>query len=177
MSVINQKDDIIITQDEMFNNNISGRWTEQETKTVVTKFQTHTVRQITTMLPNRTYDAVKKKIERLGLIKKSNGWTNGEIKLLKENYNKYTNKEIKDKFLPNRSLSAISKKAREYILSKDNDTRSRTHKKWTEEEEQIMIDNYNKIAIFQLMSMLPRHKKHDIRDKAYRMQITNKYYR
>lgn len=94
-------------------------WTPEEIELL--KRNSHRKRsELTNLLPNRSFYAIKHKLRKLGLVKEYSRWrwTDGEIKLLKKHYSTLSLGELKNKYFPNRSIVAIQTKAWKLGLKK-----------------------------------------------------------
>lgn len=88
-----------------------------------------------------------------------NLWTEKEDKILQE---KYLTTDAKDlqKFLPNRTVSAIQERAKKLGLRKNN--------RWTEKEDNILKTFYPYIGS-DVAELIPRHSKDACTDRANRI--------
>ena len=71
---------------------------------------------------------------------KGQDWTNEELEKLREHYGKMINKELQEKYLPNRTENAIRRKASELGITLAQKSA------WTEEELEILREYYGKIS-------------------------------
>lgn len=93
-----------------------------------------------------------------------NNWSIIEENILKENYERYTNKEISEKFLPNRSPDSIMNKARAMGLKKPTN-------EWSDEEIEILKKNYPTSDIKTLCKLLPGRSEKTIYTIAMRLNL------
>lgn len=93
-----------------------------------------------------------------------NNWSIIEENILKENYERYTNKEISEKFLPNRSPDSIMNKARAMGLKKPTN-------EWSDEEIEILKKNYPTSDIKTLRKLLPGRSEKTIYTIAMRLNL------
>ena len=95
-------------------------------------------------------------------------WNEKDIDILKNNYGKIKNDEIKKILSKEYSVKAIRGKAQTLGL-----TESRL---WTKEEEQILLENYSKVPTRKLLEMLPNRTVPSIIGKARTYNIFSYFY-
>ena len=133
-------------------------WTEKEIEILKLHYATKTNKYIReNFLPNRSVEQIKSKAKHLGLKKhdvikyksildankaKEDNWTEEEKSLLIEHYGEMNNKHLQRDCLPNRTLDAIRRKARE--LSVQNKTRM--YFQWEQTDIEVATDNFNSIT-------------------------------
>lgn len=97
-------------------------------------------------------------------------YTKEDIDFLKEYYPDGNWDKINERF-PNLSKTAIYRKCQKLSIKSNNTHRnnwdiSKTRKYWTDEETQILIDNFSKIPIDELLNLLPNRNINMIMSKA-----------
>lgn len=75
---------------------------------------------------------------------KGQDWTKEELEKLQEHYGKMPNKELREKYLPNRSEHSIKRKASELGIA------SKRALPWTEKELENLRNHYNIMPIEEL---------------------------
>lgn len=84
-------------------------------------------------------------------------WSIDELQILKNNYSKYTNEELHDKFFPNRSIRSIESQANVMGYSgKDIDTLNRSH---AQQAEKISVLFKGRIMSEEMKQRLSKTKK------------------
>lgn len=85
----------------------------------------------------------------LGLHRETNDFTVEEINLIKKYYDKCkTIKEFVENYMPNRTECAVQAKASKMGVLK--------RKKWTQDEDAVLLTNYYKMKRFELINLLPQ---------------------
>lgn len=104
--------------------------------------------------------------------KKPNLWTDEEINLLKKLNSK--NMSIRDMadFFDNKTLKQVDYKYR-YLFTQKQRKNTNKNRKWSEEEVQILKDNYYK-SYDELLKLLPKRKKDGIKKKLALLGIKRK---
>lgn len=95
-------------------------------------------------------------------------WNEHDINILKNNYRKINNNQLKDMLSKDYSIKAIRSMAKTLGFSK-----SRT---WTKDEERILIDNYSKIPMFELEKKLPNRSHCSIIGKARSLKLLSYHF-
>lgn len=100
---------------------------------------------------------------------KIHGWKPRQIQYLKNNWQNKTDREMKNAFLNDKTLKAISGKRRELNLIKTPLNR----KFWSEAEEQILRDNYQNNTVKQIANdFLPNKTASQIKEKVNRLRLS-----
>lgn len=115
---------------KQINNNL---WTDDEIE-ILMKYYSQGVDCVKLYLPNRTYDAICTKAERLGL-KTREFWSDKEKELLKNIYHLYPIEEVL-KYFPNRNKNSIIHQAMKL------DLQSYDYNPWEKYEDDYIIKNY-----------------------------------
>lgn len=98
------------------------------------------------------------------------GWKPREIKYLKNNYKKKTDREMSEGFLSRHPKSGIEWKRKQLNLSRKEFQAPKGI--WTEEETQILIDNYNDYTQRELANdFLPNKTVEQIRNKKVNLNL------
>ena len=95
-------------------------------------------------------------------------WTADEIAFLNNNYNKLSAQDLFEYFNRRHSKKAISSKAIYLGLTYD--------KKWTQDEEEILLKYYPLVSFDEIMKLLPDRTKNSIICHAMRLNVKGKYY-
>lgn len=126
------------------------KWTEEELDLLKSG---KTVREVMT-LTNRTDSSVRGKAKRLGIEMKASPtvWTEEEIEYLTKNVRRCTYQSIANRL--GRTPEAVGLKAHELGISFH--AKSNIRKKWTEEEDLYLENNYSKSSMKRLCLKLDR---------------------
>lgn len=95
-------------------------------------------------------------------------WNEKELNILRKYYGKISNTEIQNLLERNWSIEAIRAKSELLGLGKD--------RKWSLEEERILKENYSRISLNDLFTLLPQRTLSSIRGKARTMGLLSKFY-
>lgn len=95
-------------------------------------------------------------------------WNEKDINVLREFYGKIPNIEIQKKLTKVWDINAIKRKAELLGLGID--------RTWSNEEEQILIENYSKLSLHELLKLLPNRTTPSIRGKARKYGLYSKFY-
>lgn len=120
-------------------------------------------------LPNVFMNSIYHKMSELGISQDSAFWTPDDERILIDNYNEslYGNIEsIVELFNGKYSYKAIISKARKLGL--------KTRSVWSDEENQIIKDNYSTMMIDDLMNLLPNRSRAMIIAKGSEFGLVNK---
>jgi hypothetical protein len=98
------------------------KWTADEDDAVRRLYPTARCSQIEHALPGRTYAAIQKRAETLGVSRRT--WTDGEVKTLRRLYATASEKRLHDAF-PGRSRQSIWNKAHALGLKRKRDNPTR----------------------------------------------------
>jgi len=113
------------------------KWKETEDKIISThykRFSDHELQK--NFLPHRSENAIRCRRHIIGchkVMQKHQKWTPEEIKLLKENYLHYNQRQLQAKFFPNKTVEQVRSAKMSRGLKKPP--------VWTNEERAILIDN------------------------------------
>lgn len=157
-----------------------GSWTTTELELLKQNFAELGIEGIASILPDRTIDAIRSKAYHLGLSytqgrkyrHTSADWSYSEDALLLEYFNKY-GLDYLSKVQPK-----LNKKANTHIrsrllllLQKAIEPKKRGEK-WTEEEDLLLLQNYNKASnIADLAVLLPARSAAAIRNRLARLDL------
>ncbi len=153
-----------------------NRWTQDEMNLLIEN-KNESTHQLKTLLPNRTAKSIDKKLCKLGVkrpriinlgIKRSGitskkSWTKEEMSVLESNQEKSAI-EL-SKMIPTRSLAGI--KSRRSNLG----IKSRENKKWSPEEDAIIIDLASETYCKELKEILPGRSVESIQNRCKRLKI------
>lgn len=110
--------------------------------------------------PNLTYDQIKSKTSRLHLKhKNSRGWSSELDNILRDVYPYYSNSEIHDKFIPNKSVRAIQSHAVKIGLQKQGVV-------WTEDEDDLLKEIYKSYKVDELVDKFENKTANAISERA-----------
>lgn len=113
------------------------RWKKAEDKIIKTnykRFSDHEIQK--NFLPHRTKGAVRCRRHQIGchkLMQKHQIWTPDEIKTLKENYLHYNQRELQEKFFPNKTVEQVRSAKMQRGLKKPP--------VWTNDERGILLNH------------------------------------
>lgn len=128
-------------------------WTKNDLSLLINNYGKMKYEEIKKILySNRSISEIKRKANELG-ITKNNYWSENEISILVNNYENKTLIEVK-KMLPNRTISSILTKARDYNLYSLN---TLVHR-YTNDEDEYIKNNYNKMRTKEIADKLNRTK-------------------
>lgn len=135
---------------EFISTNTSNKpWSEEEINLLKNNCKTLNVNELSELLEDRSAEAIRSKLQKLGLEYKpvkltSAVWTDEEINILIENYNTLGRIGCQ-KLLKNKSINSIRNRVLQLGLKIDKNIRSAATK-WTDEEINILINEYPKIG-------------------------------
>ena len=97
---------------------------------------------------------------------KGQDWTKEEVEKLQEHYGKMPNKELQEKYLPNRTTSAIMSKANKLRIV------ATSNQPWTDEEDNIIRKHYGTMPATELWKKyLPYRSKYAILARAHHLGV------
>lgn len=138
-------------------------WTIEDEQLLIDNFPYMSNKELKEkFFPNRPVRGIESKARKMKLHKISDAWTRDEEDLIREHYGRTTLAEIA-LMLPNRTLCAISTHANLMGL--------KTRYVWTDEELQILKDNYVAIGSEACKELLPNHPYGSIIDKAHELRL------
>lgn len=139
-------------------------WTDEEIKILKDNYSKSTKEEICKLLPNRKYGNIKTKASKLGIKKDYYYWTEHEIDILKRFYSSdCTIDEIVHKLGDKYSYGAVQNKANKLGL--------RRREFWSEEEDKILIDNYEVKLLDDVMKLLPNRSRHGIIERVIKLGL------
>ncbi|MCK5016494.1 MAG: hypothetical protein KAS32_05410 [Candidatus Peribacteraceae bacterium] len=116
---------------------MNKRWTHEEDSCLKSNYEEFGLAEAFSYFKGeRSYQAIKKRVRRLGLVSLRSYWSEEEINLLKDIYSKKSLEEIVILF-PNRTESSISSKASELGITKSG---------WSKEDIVLLQDNYYSLS-------------------------------
>lgn len=165
-----------------------NRWTEEDERIIRENYGVISTEEISNILKTKRAESeIRKKACQLGVTSNANRakWSEEDEALMVNFYATKTNEELQQEYFPYYTISQIKSKARLLGLKKTNLTRykatliarAKQPDVWTEEEKQIMIENYGKMnnKILQ-REYLPNKSVQAIREKARTLGLQNKTY-
>jgi hypothetical protein len=147
------------------------KWTEEEIEILKEHYLKTSWDELLKILPNRTYNGIMHKANRLGLYRKSYDqtkslrWTDEEIKILKEYYPTASWDELFE-LLPNHTKGAITSKAKDY-----NDLKRLRCGYWNKEEDNIIKEHYPMAYWEDLHKLLPNRTHWGITTRASYLKV------
>ena len=112
-----------------------------------------------------TYAQIVVTAYRLGVKRPSDNYSDEELEIIQKYYKSCkTVQEFQEKYLPNRTVSGINAKAQKMGLLKRED--------WTTEEDQILIENYDKMFRWQLCKLFPDRPKTSVFNRIVALGLT-----
>lgn len=149
-------------------------WTEEEVEILKKYFGMMPLREIQQKyLSNKSYDDLRTKTNCWdGGYKKLTEWSDDELEILKKYYFILSFKEIQ-KYLPNRTIKSIQRKANYLgLYKKENIVKHGYSPLWTEEEIKLLKENYLIYTAKEIKDkFLPRRKVDNIHKKAHAMGL------
>ena len=145
-------------------NNVRDKWRQSETENLIKLFPEYGIKKTAEFL-GRSENSVASKAYKLGLL--YNTLSENDRKIVKEYYGKYSLEFIKSNFHINASKQTI----REFANA--NNLGRAYQEDWSKDEDNVMLDLYNKVNINELEKILNRTKS-SIRTRAKRLGITYK---
>lgn len=112
-------------------------WTEKEESNLIAMYENSSQKDIMKLIKNKTWHQIQIKANRLKLFRRKDYYSEDEIKFIQNNYGIMKSGKIATKL--GRSSRAVERKARELGLKKQF--------KWTNLEEDILIENYGKMSV------------------------------
>lgn len=138
-------------------------WTDEEDG-ILLRYYPNEGRKSFERLPNKTEQQCFDRLKYLKAFsdRQYKPWSIAEDKIINEYYEELSIDELKKNYLPDRSIHSIINRAR-YLgfIKKD---------RWTEDEDRILIENWNSIGI-KVMSELPSKTKFSIYRRLYKLGI------
>jgi hypothetical protein len=141
-------------------------WTKEAEDKLGQVYQKLNKQELIKIFPDTTWNTIQTKACELGLTGKRKDWTEAEISILKNNYAQYPVKISKKDLLallPGRSWPATIRQAQ--IVNVD------CIWIWTEEENQIMKDNYPKCTRKEMEKLLPNREWESMMSQAFRLGL------
>lgn len=164
------------------------KWSEEDERIIKENYNVLSTEELSEILESkRDKSAITKKAFHLGVTSSDNRavWSEEDEALMFQFYATKTNEELQQDYFPYYSISQIKSKAKGLGLKKTNLTRYKATLKgrqkmtdvWTEEEKQILAENYGKMNNKILRREYLPHKSMDaIRLKARKLGLQNKTY-
>ena len=143
-------------------------WTEDQIKLLIKLYEDGMlVKDIQEKyFPQFTFGQVSSKCSVLGLKHKhARGWSKELDDLLIEVFPYYTNKEISEKFIPNKSYRAIESRARSLNLNKIGII-------WTDDEDELLKNLYGNVEKEELYTYFDNKTKTAIQSRAKKLGLT-----
>lgn len=164
-------------------------WSKEDEEILKENFNVLPIEKLNEILSvKRESTSIRKKAMELGVITPQQDrakWSEEDIALLKKMYAIKTNEELQNEFFPYYTIAQIKRKARLLGLKKTNLTKYKANLKgkeklkniWTDEEKQILVENYGKMNNKVLQrDYLPNKTLDAIKKKAEKLKIQNKTY-
>ena len=102
-----------------------------------------------------TYSQIVSVASKIGVKRPEDDYTEDELEMIRKYYKSCKSvQEFQAKYLPNRTASGIHVKAQRMGLFK--------REGWTEEEDKVLIDNYDKMFRWQLCELFPQRTKNSV---------------
>lgn len=141
-------------------------FTKDDEQWLINNYQIKTMNEIIEHFDNNfTSIQIYSKASKLGLKRDFDDYTQQEIDLMKNFYDKCkTVDEFCKKYIPNRTVTSITTKAYRLGIIK--------RKKWTKEEDQRLIDNYYKMFRWQLVKLFPNKPKQSVFNRIIKLGLS-----
>ena len=147
-------------------------WTQEEIDILKKYYPIENISNVMKRLPNHSNkQAIHTKASELNIVsyyKLSNIWTDNEIRILKEKYNKISSDDLYEIFNHRHTQKAIRSKAKKLKLT--------TNPFWTDAEKEIVKNNYSTMSMNELLLLLPNKTNNAIVGMAKKLGIKSKYY-
>lgn len=140
----------------------SKDWTEEEIALLQEYYNPNNVNLAAELIPTRTRRMIIQKARQIGLSNKRVPWELWEDEIIRKNYEAIGGLEIKNQFLPHRTVLSIRGRANSFGL----------YTRWSEEEIKIVSQYYHKLDWDTLLTMLPFRTKAAIEGKAAQIGVT-----
>lgn len=150
-------------------NESKNRWTDDEINILKKFYPIEPTESIMKRLPRHNKQMILSKASSLNIKGyKPDEWTTGELDLLKENYGVITTSDLFTLFNGRHSLLAIRTKAQRLGFQSDP--------YWTEDEENILKENYSFQPFDVLQNLFPDKSEWAIRHHARKLNLKSKQY-
>ena len=132
------------------------KWKQHELDIIRNNYKTMSDQEIQEkLLPHRGLFGVTNKRQKMGLhkrakLQKHQIWTPEEVKLLKDNYLKYDQRELQAKFFPNKTVEQVRSAKMSRVLKKPP--------VWTNEERELLVDHGADYSSADLRKMFFKNK-------------------
>lgn len=155
-----------------------ARWTKEEDD-ILTQHENLTFQEIQAQyLPHRTLSAIHQRSQRLGMVRLQREkpetpptpWTPEEDEILRQAYKKYSANQIQEKFLPNRTSSAIYQRL---IKTLQLLKRGEKPAAWSDEEKETLKLHFKEYSIERIQELfLPDRSLNSIHNQAVKLGLT-----
>lgn len=143
------------------------RWTNEEIEYLKENYMTTDWNDILINIPNHNKQNIISKASQLKLKREIYYWNDDDIRILKSGYkDKLSTNEIQKKLNNKFSIEAISTKASKLGL--------KNKEKWSNEEVNILIDNYSKLDMIDICHLLPNRSRDSIIAYANKLNLKHK---
>lgn len=142
---------------------IQTKWTQEQIQIMIDYYEIEGPTKIMKRLPDKTYSSIKNKARRLNLKSREtlDVWTEREITLIKENYQKF-GPEIPE-LLKTRTKQSIRYKAHELGLYREEFS-------WSKSDIELLI-KYYPIEGIKVKDRLPNRTEEQIRRKVKKLKL------
>lgn len=145
------------------------KWNKEEIQILKDNYSFLEWDELLELLHRHSKDSITHKAYKLGIKREQISWDNKDIEILKQAYEQNLKVTDIEKLLNNKfSYGAIVTKANVLGIIKV--------KKWTDEEIDIMLNNYSRIPIDDVCELLPNRKKDNIIAKAQKLSLKSYEY-
>lgn len=166
----NRKDSTIIYKLKSIGvyENSSHRFTDEEIEFLKIHYPIGDWNEIFKFIPNVSKQSIHTKMSELGISMTSYYWSIEDEQLLIENYESMYGhiSELTDLFCGRYTYKSIVSKARKLGL--------KTRELWSDDEVEILIGNYDKCSVDEMLLLLPNRDRNNIIAKARSLNLTNK---
>ncbi|MED4285261.1 hypothetical protein P4679_25400 [Priestia megaterium] len=146
-------------------------WTTEEEEFLKAYYPTTTVPKLAEMLNIDSVTSVRRKVDRMGLIKKER-WSDSEIKTLENLYSVTKTSELVEIF-EKKSVNSIRRKAQELGLTKDFLTNEKEDT-WNKEKEDTLRKLYPTTTARELVKILNVSSVNSIQHKVRRLGLSKR---
>lgn len=149
-------------------------WSQEETEKLQRYYNRATREDLLKLFPDRSYDSILKKANKIGVAKKST-WTEADVKILRRMYPYSTMKTLVETF-ESKSESAIRSKAKILKLKKDSGFDERKENKgransWSNYEDSILKTHFPIGGYLRVKEHLPSRTASSIQNRAKKIGV------
>lgn len=146
-------------------------WEEWEIEIIKENYGNLLPKEVQKLLPHRSFSSIHHKASKLG-IKSVIKWDESERQILIDNYGNISAREIQ-KLIPKRTIKTIRAEAKIMGLSEKREV---IPEAWSEDEIQVLKDNYESLGLDAVKPLLPNRTESAIYSKAQDLRLKTRLY-